>query len=167
MYNLENWQTFLAALLAKLKELKIDVSSCQLDHIAYRTTSKQEYEEAKEEFKQLGELLPEVIIRHRRIAIIKLKVPLTYQNYRIEALELLEPAEGDRFRTGFEHAEFVITQKLSDLMEKYPKLDWNTKALARVNNPELGLRLGDNLGVKFHKMPILEARRIQEETGVL
>ncbi len=167
MYNLNNWQTFIAALLAELKKLNVDVSSYQLDHLAYRTTSKQEYEETKEEFKKLGELMPEATIRHRRIAIIKLKEPLTYQNYRIEALELLEPAEGDQFRTGFEHAEFVVSQKLSDLLEKYPQLDWNTKALARVNNPELGLRLGDNLGVKFHKLPILEVRKIQEETGVL
>ncbi len=166
-YDLTNWQEFLHILFKELDIRHIDVSNYVIDHLGYRTISKDEYETTKMKFSELGEFLPEVVIRDRRIAIIRLTSPFVYQNYTIEALEILEPAEDNQFSSGFEHAEFVVNKDLSQIMKDYPQLNWNTKALKRVNNPELILSLGENMAIKFHKITILEARKIQAETGVL
>jgi len=154
-------------ILMKLEALDLDVSSYECDHIAYRTTTKKEFEAMVEEFSKLGKKLPDAIIRSRIVSVFKLYKPLVIGSYTIPAIELLEPAEGDKFRSGLEHAEFIVNADLEEFSKQNESLNWNKQDLDREISPELGLAIDENLGVKFHNIPILEARKIQVSSGKL
>jgi len=154
-------------ILMKLEALDLDVSSYECDHIAYRTTTKKEFEAMVEEFSKLGKKLPDAIIRSRIVSVFKLYKPLVIGSYTIPAIELLEPAEEDKFRSGLEHAEFIVNADLEEFSKQNESLNWNKQDLDREISPELGLAIDENLGVKFHNIPILEARKIQVSSGKL
>ncbi len=159
-------KTFLDEIFNELKRYNININQYQVDHIAYRTESKQEYEKIRDEIKKYGEIYPEAIIRDRRIAVYRLYKPIVYEKWKIEAIELLEPADNNDFISGWEHIE-VVVDDLQQVMNTYTNLDWNTNALSRINNPELSFRINKRLGIKFHTISILEARELQVKTGVL
>lgn len=159
-------KAFLDKLFVDITKSGLDLRGKVIDHIAYRTETPQEYEETKVMFNSLGEQLPESIIRERRIAVYKLRTPIKYKSWEIEAIELLEPAIGDKFKSGWEHIE-IIDKDLNKLIKKYDILKWETSGMSRVNNPELTLRFSIDKAIRFHPISIMEARKIQIETGTL
>lgn len=157
--------TFLNKIFANLDSAGIDYSGLELDHIAYRTTTRERYDELKAEFENGAKLLDEAIIRNRPIAIFKLNEPIVYEDFIIPYFELMAPAEGDSYAEGLEHAEFVISEGINEFRKRYSELDFEFKD--RKINPELVLKFDNNANIKFHLRNIEEVLRLQKETGEL
>lgn len=155
-----NFTEFLNRLFQKLKSFNLDVTAMELDHIAYQASGKDDFENIKSNFLELGMLASEVIMDNRRVAVFKLHTPFKYQSYLIPALELIEPKMDQQAKSQLEHAEFVLKTSFEDFIKKYPDLNWDSSTMYRPKFPHLKLSLGDNLKVKFHKNPILEIIRI-------
>ncbi len=150
-----NHKKFLDKLNAKIKELGIDIHDAKLDHIAYQTSSSEEYDKLKPEFEKIAELVSEPIVGGRRVGVFKFFKPLEYKNDSISAIELIEPKEDQNPKSGLEHAEYLLPESLEDFMRKYPDIEWNTDALNRDEFPMLILKLTDSMRVKFPRNPIL------------
>lgn len=79
---------------------------------------------------------------------------------------------------GLEHVEFVIGDQDDDIsplnddihhqtvlkayMTKYPDVQWNTKALTKICNPDISIKLRE-WSVKFHLMPLEDVIKYEKE----
>lgn len=134
----------------------------ELDLIAYRTESDERYLEIKEIIENnFSAGLSEVMFSGRLISVFKLKEILLYKSFKISCLELLAPREGNKFKEGLEHAEFVVRGSLVDFYEKYKNsVKFNLSAFGREVNAELIVEFGD-CAVKFHEQSLLKVRRLE------
>ncbi len=121
-----------------------------LDHICYRVETLVRYKELLKILGGKALLLGEAEISGRMIATFELSEPLEAGGWRIPYLELPQPKGGSPYVEGLEHAEFVVIGSLLGFQARHSKLPFNTKALNRVFNPELGLKK-EGLSVKFHE----------------
>jgi 8-oxo-dGTP pyrophosphatase MutT (NUDIX family)/predicted metalloenzyme YecM len=152
-----DWQNFLDEILKGLKNINIGVDEFELDHIAYRATNETSFISHCKMLESVAKLLHRNTIRNRFIDIYELFTPIRYDGRIIRYIELLAPAEGDKFNEGLEHAEFVITNiKLNEFVEKFPTLEWNTNAINRNIGADIGIKLSNGYGVKFITQTISE-----------
>lgn len=151
-----NYSSFLDSFFDQIQKAGLDISDLPLDHIAYQASSSEDYEKLLPEFSNLGGLVSEEIIGERRVAVFRLKESIQYKNYRIPALELIEPKEGQVCDSAFQHAEFVINQPFEEYMKKYPNLKWDTSSMHRDEFSHLKLNFDNRLTLKFLLRPILE-----------
>lgn len=142
--------SFLSYIFHTLETLKIDVSRLELDHVCYRVETLQRYEALKKMLETEAELLGEKMISGRPICTYKLKEPLRYEAREIWVLELPAPKDGSPYQEGFEHVEFVIDTSFEDFMLRYPHIPFDTKALGKAINPDIGID-SDGARVKFHQ----------------
>lgn len=150
-----NYTTFLDSFFEQIQKAGLDISGLALDHVAYQASSSEDYEKLMPEFSNLGELVSQEIIGDRRVAVFKLKEPIVYKDYKIPALELIEPKAGQVCESAFQHAEFVISQHFEDYMKKYPDLQWDTSSMYRDEFSHLKLNFENGLTLKFLLKPIL------------
>lgn len=153
---LDNISSFLDTIFQKINEKGIDVSDYELDHIGYQASSNEDYDKTKPQFLEIGELVSEEIVGGRRVGIVKLNTPITYQNRIIPAVEFAAPKDGQNCPSAWEHVELVIKESFDDFIKRYPNLDWDTSAVNQPMFPMVKLRLTDALQVKFHYQPVLE-----------
>lgn len=160
--TLKNYKKFLNKLFEKLEELEIDVSGLQLDHIAYYTETNKEYDDIKPDFESLGNFDHEAIISNRRVGVVELFEPLVYGEYKIDAIELIEPKEGEKHTSGWEHAEFVTDRDYNEILKDYPAVEWETGSIERPIYSHLTAILDKDLKVKFHHNSILECIAMEQ-----
>ena len=132
----------------------LPLADYQLDHICYRVATTDRYQELKARLVPDNELLAETIISGRPIATFRLQQPLQYQGRTIELLELPSPKAGSPYSEGYEHVEFAVGQHPGEWIKKYPSIIWETKDLRKSINPDVRLRIGEGVSVKFHEFPL-------------
>ena len=154
--NFELYKDFLDRFFENFQKTGIDVSDLVMDHVAYKTSSEEEYFGLKPQFLAIGTLAKESMVRDRRVGIFKLNTPWQYKEYTIPAVELIAPKEGEVITSGFEHAEFVLNESYESFMAKYPNLSWDTSVMNSDLFSMIKLKLSQDMQVKFHQMPILE-----------
>lgn len=153
---LDNYKDFLDKLLKDIEIKSIDVSKYNLDHFGYQCSSNEDYDKLRPELEKIAQLISENIVGGRRVGIFRLNTPLEYRNWKIEAVELVAPKEGQECPSSLEHAEFVIDTDFDSFVKKYPNLDWDLTAINQPTFPMVKLKLSDYTQVKFHLKPVLE-----------
>jgi predicted metalloenzyme YecM len=146
---------FLDRLFKLLGKYKLDLSKYNMDHVAYQASSSKDYQELLDKLLKFGHLIHDPIIEGRKVAMIKLSIPITYRNNTISALEIIEPKKDQKCLSGWEHAEFVINESYESIIKKYPDLKWDTTSISRPLWPHLKLRLDEAVQIKFHQMDIV------------
>lgn len=163
---INNYKELIDCALNFLESSKIKLSSPLVcDHICYRVTSNEQYLELKSQFERSDIFIHEASVRGRAISIFKFKSPIIYKGLQINCLELPAPKKDNKYKEGYEHLEFVITD-LNSLLNNYPNLEWDTSGMHRELNPELALQISDSFQVKFHPLDILEVVAIERELGL-
>lgn len=161
-----DYDVFLAEIKLGIAQSGISIRDlAQLDHICYRTETNEQYEAKKQQLKSVAKLLGEVSVAGRPISTFKLLEPLMWYDQRIDAIELPAPKASSPYPEGLEHAEFVIFDSLEEFMTKYSHLEFDTKSIGRMPNPEIGLKLG-RLGVKFHLLALTHVVFLEEQLGI-
>jgi len=94
----------------------IDVNKFEMDHLCWRVESISEYEQFKDDFSLIGDLLIESKISNRMISTFCLYEPIQFQNHKIDIIELPQPKEGSFYSNGFEHLELVMAESFDDLI---------------------------------------------------
>lgn len=153
---LDNYKDFLDKLLQNIEVKGVDVSKYNLDHFGYQCSSNEDYDKLKPELEKTGKLISENIVGGRRVGIFKLNEPTEYKNWKIQAVELVAPKEGQECPSALEHAEFVIDTDFNSFVKKYPNLNWDLTAISQPTFPMVKLKLSDYTQVKFHLQPVLE-----------
>lgn len=151
----DNLDKFIFQKLQQLHELGIDVAGLEMDHFAYQASSTEDYERLLEEAKALGELVREPVLNGRRVAVLKLKAPIKYEDYELTAFEVVEPKPGQVTESRLDHIEFVLKRSFQKFLDLYPDLSWDKSSLDRPDFPHLVMRFADGTGVKFHLGNIL------------
>jgi predicted metalloenzyme YecM len=150
-----NYKDFLDKLMNEIVSRGIDVSNLEMDHLGYRVSSLEEYEKLTPEFMKLGEKVHENDVRGRMVSIYKLNEPWVYMNYRISAVELIGPKEGEELVAGYEYAEFVLKEDFKSFMKKYSEVDWDITTMKVPDFPMIKLKLNDSMRAKFHMENVL------------
>lgn len=145
---------FISNKLEQLDKVGIDYSNLEMDHFAYQTSSKEDYESKKEECKKIGELIKESIVEDRRVAIFENKCPIQVGNYLVSAFELVEPKEGQIIESKLVHIEFVIPS-FDKFIEQYPNSNLDTSKVDRPEFPKISINSDDGTSIKFHTKNIL------------
>jgi predicted metalloenzyme YecM len=88
---------FIDEILAEVTAEGFDLSDfSQMDHICYRTTSIEHYQEKAAQLATVASLLGESIINNRPISTFRLHEPIVHSGWRVDAVELqtnrLKPA---------------------------------------------------------------------------
>ncbi|MEO8581783.1 MAG: VOC family protein [Patescibacteria group bacterium] len=151
-----NHTHFLDLFFEQIQKAGLDITGLPLDHIAYQSSSADDYEQKLPEFSALGELVSEENIGDRRVAVFKLNDPIQYNDYQIPALELIEPRAGQVCESAFQHAEFVVNKPFEEYIKQYPNIQWDTSSMHRDEFSHLKLNFANGLTLKFLLKPILE-----------
>jgi predicted adenylyl cyclase CyaB len=147
---------FLTSLFFNLESTSVNVEKMELDHLCYRVSSEKDYAEYKQLFSQIGELLIESQVGGRPIATYKLNHPITWNNNRIQVIELPSPKISNKYSTGFEHAEFVMKDSFDEFMKCHPSLVFDLTAMAKDINPDIRLGFKSGESVKFHHQTLAQ-----------
>jgi predicted metalloenzyme YecM len=161
-----DYSSFLEDILERFVAEGFDLEDfIQIDHMCYRTISIDNYKQKKTELKQVGKLLGETMVNNRPISTFRLKIPVIFPPWRIDAIELPAPKEGFSHSEGLEHVEFVLFDDIPTFLKKYKGKPFEMRAADRGINPEIGLKLGD-YSVKFHLLNLPTVVYLEHKLGV-
>jgi len=174
-----NYTLFIDTLVSQVTDAGIDVKGLELDHICVRVINNAAYRAMCAALvPALGQTVHECIIGGRMISTIKLHSPIEHAGYTVTCIEVPAPKLGRPYSAGLEHGEFVIggASKLSEscseqallieFMEKYPAIQFDTRALQKDINADVGLSFnvaGEKVSAKFHIHPLYEVVEIEIE----
>ena len=155
-----NYKILLDKIFSNLEAAGFDNAEFQeLDHLGYRVETLERYHEIKNTLAEFCEKYTDKEFAGRPVLVCKLKNPLKYKNFKINAIEALAPKPGNIFKEGLEHAEFVTKISLPEFLEKHKDINFNLSAYDRKENPELIINFAD-CAVKFHEQSLLKIRRM-------
>ena len=152
----DNLQTFIDMKLKQLNDLKLEVTSLELDHFGYQTSSKEDYDIKTIEVSTIAERKSENIVGGRRVGIFKLNQPYKYNGFTILGFELVEPREGQVTESRSDHLEFVLPVTFEDYISNNTQVNWDTTAMNRPEFAKLSIKFEDGTSVKFHLKNIFE-----------
>lgn len=130
------------------------------DHLCYRVETDRRYAEMKDSLTAIAKNIGEVSVAGRLISTFELDEPLQTGGWTIPCVELPAPKPGSPYVEGLEHAEFVVVN-LERFIDSYIQLPFNTKAMGKQINPELGLALHKGVSVKFHEIALGAVVRLE------
>lgn len=158
-------KNFLILLAKTLSMTKFEVDWSCLDHLCYRVSTMGEYSEIKGKLGSLGELLIESTVGERLISTFKLNTPITFNNTEIFIIELPMPKLNNKYATGFEHAEFVISDSFDEIRLANSSIDFDITALGKKINPDLRIEFTSGQSIKLHHQSLEDV--IKYEKSVL
>ena len=133
-------EKFLTQLTTELVEKSIAAYSLRCDHLCYRVENFDEYTYHKNALSEHGRLLTEAIVNGRAICTFILNSPFRTEDHEVWHVELPAPKSATNYKTGFEHAEFIIKDSFEVFSSKFPTLSF-AESGHRNLNPELCLKL--------------------------
>lgn len=161
-----DYNTFLGDIIGRIEDEGFDLNDfSQMDHMCYRTESIDEYEQKKRELSRVAMLLTETNVNGRPICTFRLNVPVTYDKWRIDAIELPAPKPGKMYESGLEHVELVMFDDIEVFLDKYEDKEFDLRAVDRGVNPEIGYQLGE-YQVKFHLLSLTTVTYLENKLGI-
>lgn len=161
-----DYSRFLEDILGRVAGEGFDVADfIQIDHMCYRTTSIDNYNEKKFELSAVAILLGETLVNGRPISTFRLRQPVIHSSWRIDAIELPAPKAGSEHQEGLEHIEFVLYDDIPAFLKKYEDKPFKMQAADRGVNPEVGLSLGE-VSVKFHLLNLPTVVYLEKKLGM-
>jgi len=161
-----DYSSFLDDILARVESAGFDTNDfIQIDHMCYRSTSSNNYQQKKVELQAVAALVGETSVNDRLISTFRLDQPVIHGRWRIDAVELPAPKPGSDYKEGLEHIEFVLYDDFPTFLQKYADKPFKMRAADRGINPEIGLQLGD-LSVKFHLLNLLTVVYLEQKLSI-
>ena len=78
---------FLMVLTEKTKNLGIDITQQEIDHVCYRCSTVSEYQRVCADLQEYGEILLNSMIGGRPIAMVSLSEPILYSHWSVRCIE--------------------------------------------------------------------------------
>jgi HAD superfamily hydrolase (TIGR01549 family) len=144
-------ENFFRDLVSELTRIGIPAIALTSDHLCFRVSTLTEYEVYKLHLSSHGELLTESLVNGRPISTFRLTNPFQTESHTIELIELPAPKPETSYRSGFEHAEFIIKEAFDHFSARFPMLSF-TESGNKSLNPELCLKLKGGKQAKFHHL---------------
>lgn len=166
---LDGYEDFIAKVDHELDLLGISKDDvAMVDHLCYRTETMDQYETVKAEFSKISRSIAEVMVQGRPIATFEFSPTLKASGWSVAYVEVPAPKQGNAYKQGIEHAEFVIIGEMDTFRDKYNHIAFNDSTWNDAINPELVVTLTDGTGViKFHHQSVGAALRIGKSLNLL
>ena len=164
MFNIDKFlkqgETFFSNLINEMKSQSIDVKPESADHLCFRVNSPDEYTFYKSEILNYAKLLTEAMVNGRPICTFKMKQGFKFDHHTIELLELPFPKPGSDYKTGFEHAEFVLNESFQNYQARHTSVEFKIAGNKNLN-PELCVKTKSGQA-KFHYSSLDRVIEIEE-----
>jgi predicted metalloenzyme YecM len=151
-----DYQAFFSLQLARLTELHIDISGCEMSHLAYRTNTYKEYLQIREEIERHCTSNIENIWNGRPMSIMQLREPLVL-NHEIDVrvIELIPPVHRRVYKMGIEHFGVVIGDSVDKFSIKHRTALTGQQFQSEECEPYYITFYEDFSTVKFYGTPLL------------
>jgi uncharacterized protein len=161
-----DYKSFLRIVLEDMAGAGFDMGDfVQIDHMCYRTVSEENYEAKKRELAGVADLLAEPMVSARPIAVFRLRVPVRFDGWRVDTVEVPAPKPSKPFAEGLEHVELVLFDDKDAFLAKYAGKNFDLVSADRGINPEIGLKL-EHCAVKFHLLNLPTVVYLEKKLGL-
>ena len=105
---------------ARLSDLGIDISGCEISHFAYRTDTYEEYLEKRESIERYCKSNIENVWNGRPISIMQLDTPQPLDGgFELPTIELIGPVHRRVYPMGLEHVGVVIGESVDQFSREH------------------------------------------------
>ena len=151
------YRAFFSLQLYRLKEIGIDISGCELSHLAYRTETYEEYLQTREKIEAHCTSNIEKVWNGRPISIMQLKEPLDLgSGFEVRVIELIPPVHRRVYKMGLEHVGVVIGDSVDEFSHKHRAELTGQQFQSELCQPYYVTFFDDFTMVKFYRIPLLE-----------
>lgn len=110
-----DYKAFFQGQKARLQDLDMDISGCEISHLAFRTASYKEYISTRDAIEAYCVGNGENVWNGRPISKLLLKSPLLLgDGFEVSMIELIPPVHQRRYKMGLEHVGVVIGNAVDD-----------------------------------------------------
>ena len=152
-----DYQAFFSLQLGRLDEIRIDISGCELSHLAYRTETYDEYLRTRERIEKHCTSNIEKVWNGRPISIMQLEEPLDLgDGFEIRMIELIPPVHRRVYKMGLEHVGVVIGDSVDEFSRMHRAELTGQQFQSELCQPYYVTFFEDFTMVKFYRIPLLE-----------
>ncbi len=152
-----DFQAFFSLQHGRLNDLQIDISGCELSHLAYRTRTYEEYLRTREEIEQHCTSNIENVWNGRPMSIMQLKEPLVLTGeFDVRVIELIPPAHRRVYKMGMEHVGVVIGDSVDEFSLKHRPALTGQQFQSVECEPYYITFFEDFTMIKFYRRPLLD-----------
>tara|TARA_Y100000590_G_C15216773_1_gene824637 strand:- start:87 stop:638 length:552 start_codon:yes stop_codon:yes gene_type:complete len=164
-----DYQAFFALQLGRLNDIDIDISGCEISHLAYRTETYNEYLRTRKKIEKHCTSNIENVWNGRPISIMQLQDPLVLgDNFEVQVIELIPPVHRRVYKMGMEHIGVVIGDLVDEFSRKHRPALTGQQFQSEECEPYYVTFFVDFTMVKFYREPLLkicENQRSQKYEG--
>jgi predicted metalloenzyme YecM len=154
-----DYQAFFSLQLGRLNDIHIDISGCEISHLAYRTATYDEYLWTRERLERHCESNFENVWNGRPISIMQLEEPLVLgDGFEVRVIELIPPVHRRVYKMGLEHVGVVIGDSVDEFSRKHRAELTGQQFQSELCEPYYVTFFDDFTMVKFYRIPLLEVR---------
>jgi len=159
-----DYEAFFSLQRARLNDLHIDISGCEVSHLAYRTKTYEDYLRTREEIERHCISNIENVWNGRPISIMQLKEPLVLSSdCRVPVIELIPPIHRRVYKMGMEHFGIVIGDSVDEFSRKHRSALTGQQYQSEECEPYYVTFFEDFTMVKFYRNSLLEICESQHE----
>ena len=150
-------QAFFSLQLGRLNDVHIDISGCEISHLAYRTETCEEYLRTREKIERHCTSNIENVWNGRPISIMQLEEPLVLNvGFEVRVIELIPPLHRRIYKMGMEHFGVVIGDSVDEFSRKHRSKLTGQQFQSEECEPYYVTFYEDFTTVKFYRNPLLE-----------
>jgi len=154
-----DYQAFFSLQLGRLNDIHIDISGCEISHLAYRTETYDEYLWTREKIERHCESNYENVWNGRPISIMQLEESLVLgDGFEVRVIELIPPVHRRVYKMGLEHFGVVIGDSVDEFSRKHRAELTGQQFQSELCEPYYVTFFDDFTMVKFYRIPLLEVR---------
>lgn len=154
--TLGDYVAFFDQQVARLAELGISVQACRVSHLAFRTSSFDEYLSVRQDLEARCSANVENVWNGRPISKILLAEPLRLSAaHRVSLIELIPPPHQADYKMGLEHVGFALDEGFADF-EKTFRAAFTGRQFQTEDCQPYFIRFADRTNVKFYPRTLQE-----------
>jgi predicted metalloenzyme YecM len=152
-----DYEAFFSLQLARLNDVHIDISGCEISHLAYRTETYEEYLQIREKIERHCTSNIENVWNGRPISIMQLEEPLVLSpGFRAQVIELIPPVHRRVYKMGMEHVGVVVGDTVDEFSRTHRHVLTGQQFQSEECEPYYITFFDDFTMVKFYRIPLLE-----------
>jgi predicted metalloenzyme YecM len=156
-HNIGDYQAFFSLQLARLNDLQIDISECEISHLAYRTKTYEEYLQKRDEIALHCTSSIENVWNGRPMSIMQTEEPLALNaEFEVRVIELIPPVHRRVYKMGLEHVGVVIGECVDEFSAKHRAALTGQQFQSPECEPCYVTFFEDFTTVKFYRNPLLK-----------
>jgi len=152
-----DYQAFFSLQLGRLNESQIDISGCEISHLAYRAETNNEYLRTRERIERHCTSSIENVWNGRPMSIMQLERPLVLgAGFEVRVIELIPPVHRRVYKMGMEHFGVVIGDSIDEFSIKHRAALTGQQFQSEECEPYYVTFYADFSTVKFYRTSLLE-----------